>query len=52
VIGLARNLIYRLKSIMGADPIIGGVSFNHYRPARYFAENISELRQPMFRQHL
>lgn len=42
--GIARILV-RLGVYFQTSPLKGSVRFNHYRPARYFAEKIGELKK-------
>jgi len=39
----ARRIVPKLDNFFTANPQKSGVNFNHYRPARYFTENISSL---------
>jgi energy-coupling factor transporter ATP-binding protein EcfA2 len=43
--GVPRILV-RLENYFAAKPLSGGVHFNHYRPARYLAENVATLGIP------
>lgn len=38
------RIVKRIEDFLGASPLNGGVAFNHYRPARYFAENIGTVQ--------
>ena len=40
------RITVRLDEHFDQHPLGGGVTFNHYRPARYFAEKICELEIP------
>ena len=40
----AKRIVVRIEQFVKDNPLKGGVSFNHYRPARYFASNIKDLR--------
>ena len=37
------RILNRLEQHLESTPLSGGVPFNHYRPARYFSENIGSL---------
>ena len=37
------RILRRLEDYLENNPLPGGVSFNHYRPARYFSENMDTL---------
>jgi hypothetical protein len=37
------RILARLESYFAGAPLLNGASFNHYRPARYLAENIGTL---------
>ena len=37
------RILHRLEQHMESTPLSGGAPFNHYRPARYFSENIGSL---------
>lgn len=39
----SHRIVPKLESFFTANPQKSGVNFNHYRPARYFTENISSL---------
>jgi predicted ATP-dependent endonuclease of OLD family len=39
------RILVRLEEFMAAHPLKGTVRFNHFRPARYFTENIATLRK-------
>lgn len=39
------RLLVRLSKYFDANPMNGNVAFNHYRPARYFANHIEELEE-------
>jgi hypothetical protein len=32
-----------LEEYFSTKPLVGGAKFNHYRPARFFAEKVSTL---------
>ena len=36
----------RLEEHFAENPLSGGVTFNHYRPARYLAENVGDVTVP------
>ena len=40
------RITVRLDEHFAQNPLSGGVTFNHYRPARYLAEKIGELEVP------
>jgi hypothetical protein len=42
----APRILVRLEEYFAASPLSGGVQFNHYRPARFFAERVSSLSIP------
>ena len=42
----ASRLLIRLEHYFSASPLTGAVAFNHYRPARYLAENVLSLTIP------
>jgi hypothetical protein len=44
--GRAPRILVRLNEYFAARPLTGGAKFNHYRPARYFAEKASNLTIP------
>jgi predicted ATPase len=48
----APRILARLQKFFSATPLKGKASFNHYRPARYFAENISALQGTIVPQTL
>ena len=37
------RIVHRLEQHLESNPLSGGVPFNHYRPARYFSENVGSL---------
>ena len=37
------RVLVRIEDFIKANPLPGSAPFNHYRPARYFAENIGDL---------
>ena len=37
------RIVHRLEQHLENNPLSGGVPFNHYRPARYFSENVGSL---------
>ena len=37
------RILQRLEQHLESTPLSGGVPFNHYRPARYYSENIGSL---------
>ncbi len=44
----APRILSRLEHFFIAKPLKSGTEFNHYRPARYFAENIATLAPAIF----
>ena len=46
VAGHQPRLLVRLSEHFARTPLKGGSSFNHYRPARYFAEKVGALSVP------
>ena len=36
------RILYRLERHIAEHPLPDGSKFNHYRPARYFSENVSK----------
>ena len=40
------NITVRLEEYFDDNPLSGGVTFNHYRPARYLAEQVGNLAVP------
>ncbi len=42
------RIVKRVEDLLIVDPVrLGGAPFNHYRPARYFNENISQLESSL-----
>lgn len=41
------RILIRLEEYFSTKPLGGGAVFNHYRPARYFAEKVSSLSIPV-----
>ena len=39
------RILVRLEGFFGAHPLTGTARFNHFRPARYFTENIAPLKK-------
>jgi hypothetical protein len=37
------RILVRLEKYFEKNPLQNGAKFNHYRPARYFAENMNDL---------
>jgi predicted ATP-dependent endonuclease of OLD family len=37
------RIIVRIEQYLEANPLKGGIKFNHFRPARFFNENLSKL---------
>ena len=42
----APRILVRLEEYFATHPLGGGATFNHYRPARFFAEKVSTLSIP------
>ena len=42
----APRILVRLEEYFSTSPLAGGAEFSHYRPARFFAENVSTLTIP------
>ena len=42
----APRVLVRLEEYFSRKPLGGGATFNHYRPARFFAEKVSTLQIP------
>jgi hypothetical protein len=40
------RILVRIEDYFGENPLKTGVKFNHYRPARFFAEKVSSLAIP------
>lgn len=38
------RIVQRIEDFLQTQPLAGGVAFNHYRPSRYFAVNVGDLR--------
>lgn len=38
------RILYRIEEHLKNHPLPGGTTFNHFRPARYFSENLGSLR--------
>ena len=43
----APRVLVRLEEYFSTKPLGGGATFNHYRPARFFAEKVSTLSIPL-----
>ena len=41
------RILRRIELFLESNPLPGGVDLNHYRPARYFSENIGELEEEL-----
>ena len=41
------RVLQRIEDFLRGTPLNNGVSFSHYRPARYFAENVGALRSEL-----
>ncbi len=41
------RILRRLEESLKANPFQGNVTFNHYRPARFFSENIGSLQEKL-----
>jgi predicted ATP-dependent endonuclease of OLD family len=39
------RIVVRLESFFNANPLKGTAQFGHFRPARYFAENVASLKK-------
>lgn len=46
------RILHRLEQYFDKTPLSEKVSFNHYRPARYFTENIASLADELSEQEL
>ena len=46
------RILRRLELYLESNPLPNNAHFNHYRPARYFAENISSLNKDLSEQEL
>ena len=44
--GARAEITVRLEEHFAENPLSGGVTFNHYRPARYLAEKVGDLTVP------
>lgn len=42
----APRILVRIEQYFGTNPLKGRAKFNHYRPARFFAQNVSTLAIP------
>ena len=42
-LSLNRRIVSAIEQHLESHPLPGGAAFNHYRPARYFADKISDL---------
>lgn len=42
----APRILVRLEEYFSTKPLSGGATFNHYRPARFFAEKVAMLSIP------
>ena len=42
----APRILSRIEAYFGKNPLMAGAKFNHYRPARFFAEKVSSLAIP------
>src|SRR5262249_55947687 len=38
------RIVMRLEQYLAANPLKGGITFNHFRPARYLSENLPTLQ--------
>lgn len=47
-----QRITVRLEEYFKSNPLNEGISFNHYRPARYFAENTNILKSKLSKQTL
>ena len=41
------RILVRIEKHLEANPLRNGVQFNHYRPARFFTENLAKLTPPI-----
>ena len=39
------RIVVRLESFFRANPLKGTAQFGHFRPARYFTENVATLKK-------
>lgn len=46
------RVLQRIERFLATNPMPGSSKFNHYRPARYFAENISSLKAELSKPQL
>ena len=46
------RILKRLEQHFEKNPLPQGVTFNHYRPARYFSEKIGSLKSKLTKQQL
>ena len=46
------RILQKIERFLESNPLPGGAKFNHYRPARYFAENISSLKAELTKPQL
>ena len=46
------RILQKIERFLDSNPLPGGSKFNHYRPARYFAENISSLKAELTKPQL
>ena len=46
------RIVRRIECHMATDPLLRSAKFNHYRPARYFSDNISALTDKLSEQEL
>ena len=46
------RILRRLEQYFESNPLPNGAHFNHYRPARYFSENINSLESELTKQQL
>ena len=43
----APRILRRIELLLESEPLPGGIGFNHYRPARYFSENVGQLEDEL-----
>ena len=43
----APRILRRIELSLESNPLPGGIGLNHYRPARYFSENIGKLEEEL-----
>jgi predicted ATP-dependent endonuclease of OLD family len=48
----SQRVLQKIERFLATNELPGGAKFNHYRPARYFAENISSLKADLSKPQL